>query len=332
MKAPAALRLRLAEERWLLLEPFEIAGQVLVDLPLLLVELANEQGHVGRAEAAGLDYDGETPASIREQIEAIADRLRETTAPEDLAAWLPRGGARNALDCALWDLRAKRTGVPAWRAARLPPLRPLLTACTIGLGTLEQVRRRARDLRGAPLIKVKVDSERHLEWVRVVREELPQARLLVDANQSWSRPLLEHLLHGMTALGVEAIEQPVPRGQDATLEGLASPIALIADESCTDRGSLPVLRGRYQGINIKLDKTGGLSEALALARQARAEGLDVMVGNMCGTSLGMAPAFLVAQDARWADLDGPLLQHHDRPHRMAFDRGTVQPPLAALWG
>lgn len=332
MMARDVLRIRLEEERWSLIEPFEIAGQVLVDLPVLHVELADTKGHVGQAEAAGVDYDGETPASIRGQIESIANRLRETTKPEDLAAWLPRGGARNALDCALWDLHAKRSGVPAWRAAELQPLRPLLTACTIGLGALNEVRRRARALADAPLIKVKVDGERHRDWVHAVREELPQARLMVDANQSWSRPLLERLLPDMQALGVEAIEQPVQRGQDATLDGLGSPIPLIADESCTDRESLPVLRGRYQGVNIKLDKTGGLSEAMALARQARAEGLEVMVGNMCGTSLGMAPAFLVAQGARWVDLDGPLFQHHDRAHPMVYGRGTVQPPSVELWG
>lgn len=332
MTGPHALRLTLTEERWSLLEPFEIAGQVLVDLPVLHVELADTQGHVGRAEAAGVDYDGETPASMRAQVEAVAERLRDSTMPDDIATWLPRGGVRNALDCALWDLRAKRSGVPAWQAAGLQPMRPLQTACTIGLGTLDEVRRRARALADAPLIKIKVDGERHHEWVGAVRDELPQARLMVDANQSWSRPLLERLLPGMQALGVEAIEQPVPRGHDATLEGLGSPIPLIADESCTDRASLPALRGRYQGLNIKLDKTGGLSEALALAQQARAQGLDVMVGNMCGTSLGMAPAFLVAQCARWVDLDGPLFQHHDRPHSMAYDRGMVQPPSPALWG
>lgn len=332
MTGPGALRLTLTEERWSLIKPFEIAGQVLLDLPVLHLELADTQGRLGRAEAAGVDYDGETPASMRAQVEAVAERLRDSTMADDIATWLPRGGARNALDCALWDLRAKRSGVPAWQAAGLQPLRPLLTACTIGLGTLDEVRRRARALADAPLIKIKVDAERHHDWVGAVRDELPQARLMVDANQSWSRPLLERLLPGMQALGVEAIEQPVPRGHDATLEGLGSPIPLIADESCTDRASLPALRGRYQGLNIKLDKTGGLSEALALAQQARAQGLDVMVGNMCGTSLGMAPAFLVAQCARWVDLDGPLFQHHDRSHPMAYDRGMVQPPSPALWG
>jgi L-alanine-DL-glutamate epimerase-like enolase superfamily enzyme len=326
------LRVRLTEESWALREPFEIAGQVIVDLPLLHVELTDRDGLEGHAEAAGVDYDGETPGSMRAQVEAVAARLTDTTTAADLAAWLPRGGARNALDCALWDLHAKRCGVPAWVAAGLEPLRPLSTACTIGLGTIEDIRRRARQLAHAPMLKIKVDGQRHLDCIRAAHEEAPHARLVVDANQSWTRRLLEELMPSLQALGVEFIEQPVRRGRDAELDGLDSPIPLVADESCTDRSSLPTLHGRYQGVNIKLDKTGGLTEALALAREARALGFDVMVGNMCGTSLGMAPAFLVAQLARWVDLDGPLFNERDRDHPMRYDRSVLQPPAAALWG
>ena len=326
------LRLRISEERWPLQEPFEIAGQVMIELPLLLVELTDRDGWVGRGEAAGVDYDGETPGSMRRQIESVASQLHAATTSADLAALLPRGGARNALDCAWWDLQAKRSGVPAWISAGLQPMRPLLTACTIGLGSLCDIRRRARSLSSVPLIKVKVDGSRHVDWIRVVREEAPLARLVVDANQSWTRALIEDLMPELLALGVEFIEQPVMRGQDDALDGLRSPIPIVADESCTDRSSLPALVNRYQGINIKLDKAGGLTEALALAREARTLGFDVMVGNMCGTSLGMAPAFLVAQLARWVDLDGPLLQREDRPDAMRYANGTVQPPAASLWG
>jgi L-alanine-DL-glutamate epimerase-like enolase superfamily enzyme len=326
------LAVKATEESWPLREPFEIAGQVMVDLPLLLVELTDSDGFVGRAEAAGVDYDGETPMSMRAQIESVATNLNEATTPQDLAAHLPRGGARNALDCALWDLRAKRSGVPAWVSADMQPMRPLLTACTIGLGSLADTRRRAKALSEAPLIKVKVDGARHLDWIRVVRDEAPRARLVIDANQSWTRGLIEKLLPDLLSLGIECIEQPVSRGADNALDGLSSPIPLVADESCTDRLSLPGLVNRYQGVNIKLDKTGGLTEALALAREARALGIDVMVGNMCGTSLGMAPAFLLAQLARWADLDGPLLQLDDRASAMAYHQGVVQPPQPALWG
>jgi L-alanine-DL-glutamate epimerase-like enolase superfamily enzyme len=326
------LHVQITEERWALQEPFEIAGEVFVDLPLLLLELSDEEGRVGRAEAAGVDYDGESPGSMRAQLDAVASRVSAATTADDVKALLPRGGARNALDCALWDLHAKRSGVPAWQAAGLSPPRPLLTACTIGLGSIADLRRRARGLAQAPLIKIKVDASRHLDWVRVVREEAPHARLVVDANQSWSRALLERLLPGLVDLGIEFIEQPVRRGEDHRLDGLKSPIPLVADESCMDRRSLPELMNRYAGVNIKLDKTGGLTEALALARNARELGFEVMVGNMCGTSLGMAPAFLVGQLARWVDLDGPLLQREDREHPMRYEGGNVHPPTTALWG
>lgn len=326
------LQVHITEESWALQEPFEIAGQVIVDLPLLLLEVRDDEGRVGRGEAAGVDYDGETPGSMRAQLDAVAGRLSTATTSDDVKALLPRGGARNALDCALWDLHAKRSGVPASQAAGLSPLRPLVTACTIGLGSIADVRRRARGLAQAPLIKIKVDGSRHLDWVRVVREEAPSARLVVDANQSWSRELLERLLPGLVDLRIEFIEQPVRRGEDHQLDGLRSPIPLVADESCTDRRSLPHLMKRYAGVNIKLDKSGGLTEALALARNARELGFEVMVGNMCGTSLGMAPAFLVGQLARWVDLDGPLFQREDREHPIRYEGGKIHPPAAALWG
>ncbi|MEN9418589.1 MAG: hypothetical protein RI988_2209, partial [Pseudomonadota bacterium] len=280
----------------------------------------------------GVDYDGETPASMREQLLAVAPRLTPSTTAADIAAWLPRGGARNALDCAWWDLQAKRSGTPAWCLAGLQPMRPLCTACTIGLGSLEDTQRRARSLAGSPLVKVKVDATRHVSSVRAVREQAPKARLMVDANESWSRPLLEELLPELLALGVELIEQPVARGCDAELDGLVSPIPIVADESCTDRHSLPALQHRYQGVNIKLDKSGGLTEALELARAARSLGLEVMVGNMCGSSLAMAPAFLVAQLARWVDLDGPMLQQQDCAHAMRYADGFIEPPNPRLWG
>lgn len=326
------LQLHVTQEHWTLKEPFEIAGQIMVDLPLVVVELTDSDGLVGRGEAAGVDYDGETPSSMRRQIEAVATRLNTATTPADLVALLPRGGARNAVDCALWDLQAKRSGVPAWVSAGTQPMRPLLTACTIGLGSIPDTRRRARSLSSVPLIKIKVDGKRHVDWISVVREEAPQAQLVIDANQSWTRELIESLMPELLSLGIEFIEQPVRRGQDDTLDGLRSPIPIFADESCTDRSSLPALVNRYQGINIKLDKAGGLTEALALAREARALSFDVMVGNMCGTSLGMAPAFLVAQLARWVDLDGPLFNERDREHPMRYDRGLLHPPTAALWG
>ena len=244
----------------------------------------------------------------------------------------PAGGARNALDCALWDLRAKESGRPAWKLAALPAPHPVTTAFTIGLGDAQEVRRKARQALDYPLLKLKVDAERHVGLVRVVREEHPTAHIIVDANQSWTRELLERLTPELQQLGVELIEQPVARGDDASLDGLRSPLAVAADESCTDRHSLAGLAGRYQCVNIKLDKCGGLTEALAMCAEARRLGLGLMVGNMCGTSLAMAPAFLVAQACLVTDLDGPLLQRLDRPHPIRFERGVMQAPDSALWG
>ena len=319
-------------ERWAMLEPFEIAREVITDQPVILVKLTDAQGICGYAEAAGVDYAGETPQSMAAQLVAVQPQLHDALDFADLMQLLPAGGARNALDCALWDLRAKQTGIPVWQAAGLAPLQPVTTAFTLGLGDDATTRRKAREARHYPLLKLKVDALRHLDVVRLVREEHPQARLVVDANQSWTLDLLKALLPQLKAEGVELVEQPLPHGHDNQLDGLQSPIPLAADESCTDRTSLPELLGRYQFINIKLDKCGGLSEGLALAAEARQHGLGLMVGNMCGSSLAMAPAFLLAQQCAYVDLDGPLLQKLDRATPMRYHHGVIQAPDAALWG
>ena len=319
-------------ERWELNEPFATARDSITHISVLVATLAAADGCRGLGEAAGVDYDGETPESMAAQIVAVQAELRDEIAGDDLQRLLPPGGARNALDCALWDLRAKQSGTPAWRAAGLGPLRPVTTALTIGLSDEADTRRKARASRAYPLLKLKVDADRHVDVVRIVREEHPAARLIVDANQSWSRGLLERLLPSLAALGVELIEQPVPRGEDSAVGGLVSPIPLAADETCTDRTSLAPLRDRYQYANIKLDKCGGLTEALAMVRDATRLGLGLMVGNMCGTSLAMAPAFLIAQQCRYVDLDGPLLQRRDRTPPIRFDAGLMHAPAPALWG
>ncbi|MBS0393750.1 MAG: dipeptide epimerase [Proteobacteria bacterium] len=318
-------------ERWELTEPFATARDSITHIPVLRAELDDGRGGRGHAEAAGVDYDGETPETMALQIAALGRHLPADLTGERLLQLLPAGGARNALDCALWDLRAKQTGVPAWRQAGLAPLRPVTTVFTIGLGDADDTRRKARAA-AYPILKLKVDAARHVDVVRIVREEQPRARLIVDANQAWSRPLLERLLPQLASLGVELIEQPVPRGADAELEGLRSPLPLAADESCTDRASLAALVGRYQYVNIKLDKCGGLTEALAMVAEARRLDLGLMVGNMCGTSLAMAPAFLVAQACTYVDLDGPLLQRLDREPPIRFAAGVMSPPEPGLWG
>jgi len=319
-------------EHWAMIEPFEIAREIITDQAVLLLSLSDGRGHTGRAEAAGVDYDGETPQSLAAQIASVLPRLHDDLTAAQLLALLPAGGARNALDCALWDLRAKQSGVPVWQAAGLPALQPVTTAFTLGLGDEASTRRKAREARHYPLLKLKVDAQRHLDIVHMVREEHPQARLVVDANQAWSLALLKDLLPELARVGVELVEQPLPRGHDAELDGLVSPIPLAADESCTDRSSLAGLVGRYQFINIKLDKCGGLTEGLALADEATRLGFGLMVGNMCGTSLAMAPAFLLAQRCRYVDLDGPLLQKLDRVTPLVYEQGVIQPPSPALWG
>jgi len=319
-------------ERWPLQEPFEIARGVLTAIDALVVCLKDGEGRTGFGEANGVSYKGETRQSMAAQIEALRPKLHAGLTGEELMRWLTPGGARNALDCALWDLRAKQAGRRAWQLAGLERVAPVLTAYTIGLGSEADVRRKIRAARHLPLLKLKTDASRHVDIVRFAREEHPTARLVVDANQAWSRELLKRILPELKAQRVELIEQPVERGSDAQLEGLVSPIPLAADESCDDRRSLPALVGRYQYINIKLDKSGGLTEALALARSARELGFGLMVGNMGGTSLAMAPGHLIAQDCSYVDLDGPMLLATDRARAMRYDGALLDPAEAALWG
>jgi L-Ala-D/L-Glu epimerase len=326
------IRIETRIERWEMIEAFATSRDSITHIPVITVTLTDRLGQTGWGEAAGVDYDGETPESMVAQIESTFATLEDTFTPDELLKKLPRGGARNAVDCALWDLRAKQTGVPAWKSAGLAPLQPVTTVLTLGLADEADTRRKAREAKHYPMLKLKLDATRHVDVVRMVREEHPTARLIVDANQAWSRTLLEQLIPDLLALRVELIEQPLPRGSDAELDGIRSPIPLGADESCTDRNSIKALLGRYQYANIKLDKTGGLTEALAVAKAATQHSLRLMVGNMCGTSLAMAPAFLIAQRCDYVDLDGPLLQKLDRRTPIHFEHGLMQPPSGALWG
>ena len=221
---------------------------------------------------------------------------------------------------------------PAWKLAGLAAPQPVTTAFTIGLGDEQEVRRKAQQALAYPLLKLKVDAERHLGLVRIVREVHPAARVIVDANQGWTRDLLEQLLPELHRQGVEMVEQPVPRGADATLDGLRSPMPIAADESCTDRHSIAGLAGRYQSDQHQAGQVRRAHRSAAMCAEARRLGLGLMVGNMCGTSLGMAPAFLVAQACSVTDLDGPLLQRLDRPHAIRFDGGVMHEPESALWG
>ncbi len=339
------------------------------------VTLHDAAGHRGRGEALGVDYAGETPESLVAELEALVARsprqrpghtMRSQPAfPRDrqeLLTLLPAGGARNALDAALWDLEAKATGVPAWRRAaderraagesavgglRAGSERPapaadaawapaepgsLTTAYTLSLGDAADVRRAAREYRDYPVLKLKVDATRHLDLIAAVRAEAPSTPLIVDANGSWSLELLEALAPRLAEAGVSVLEQPLAAGADAGLAGRRFAVPIAADESCTDRASVPALAGRYQILNIKLDKSGGLTEALALAGEAKARGFGLMVGNMCGSSLAMAPACILALQCDYIDLDGPLLQIDDTEPAIEYVNGRMTFPSAALWG
>ena len=331
------MQLKIESESWAYKTPFRVSRGAEAALDVVVVTLSDSHGHRGRGEAAGVDYDGETIPSLVAQIESIRPAIERGIAGAEmdftaLAAMLPAGGARNAVDCALWDLTAKRRRTSVWQLVQMPQPRALTTCITFGIDTDEAVVAGAHRYSGWPLIKVKVDGVRPLEAVRLVHGVSPASGIIVDPNQAWSCELLNRVAPELESLGVVLVEQPVPRGQDETLRGYTGSIRLAADESVADRAGLAAVRDLYHLVNVKLDKAGGLTEALALARDARDLGLGVMVGCMAGTSLAMAPAMVVGQLAAYADLDGPLLHAKDREHGIEYDRGRMRLPSSALWG
>ena len=324
-------RLTLRKESWPLKETFVISRMVQESGEVAVVEI-EEDGHKGRGECDCSDsFDPSRPAVI-EQIETQRQAIEQGLDRQGLLSALPAGPARNALDCALWDLEAKRAGRSAWEMAGLAHLKAVTTVFTIGLGTAEKMAAAATANRDRPILKLKLGRPGDVERVAAVRAAAPAARLSVDANMAWTPEELERYFAPMAALGVDLIEQPLPRGGDEALAGMARPVPVAADESCLDRSSLDELAGRYDLVNIKLDKTGGLTEALLLADAAEAAGFGIMVGCNIGTSLAMAPAMLIAQRARFVDLDGPLLLAKDREPGLRFDGSEIAPPEPALWG
>jgi L-Ala-D/L-Glu epimerase len=331
------MQLRIESESWAYKVPFRVSRGVESALDVVVVTLTDAEGHIGRGEAAGVDYDGETVASLVAQIETVrraieGDLSRSGPPFEALARLLPSGGARNAVDCALWDLTCKRRGESVWNLAGRRPPRTLITCITLGIDSEEVLAAGARQFAGWPTFKVKVDRSRPIEPVRLVHQLNPKAAIIVDANQAWSCEMLNRLAPELQSLGAVLIEQPVPRGDDHSLRGYKGSLRLAADESVADRAGLAAIADVYQVINVKLDKSGGLSEALALASEVQRRGLTLMVGCMAGTSLAMAPAMVVGQFAEFVDLDGPLLHAHDREHGIFYDRGRMALPTAALWG
>jgi L-alanine-DL-glutamate epimerase-like enolase superfamily enzyme len=323
-------RLTVRRESFPLKGTFRISRGARTTAEVVVAEIQAD-GVAGRGECVPYPRYGETVDGVVAAIEGIAGEVSGLTR-DRLSALLPAGAARNAVDCALWDLEAKQAGKPVWQLAGLAAPKPLTTAYTLSLDTVENMAAAARSNAHMPLLKLKLTGEGDLDRVRAIRENAAKARLIVDANEGWSLEHLKRYGAAFAELGVELIEQPLPAGEDAALEGVNCPVPIGADESCHDRQSLAKLKGRYRVINIKLDKTGGLTEALALEREARSMGFEIMVGCMVGTSLAMAPATLVAQSARFVDVDGPLLMARDREPGLRYDGATVYPPEPGLWG
>ncbi|MDO6416349.1 dipeptide epimerase [Sphingomonas sp. BIUV-7] len=318
-------------ERWPVRGAFTISRGAKRDVEVVIAELA-EGGLVGRGEATAIYYHGESASGILAVLEGVREQVEAGLDSIALQTLLPRGAARNALDCALWDLEAKRSGIPVWRLAGLSAPQPLETAFTISLGEPARMEADARAVANLPLLKLKLAGEGDIARVAAVRKGAPAARLIVDANEAWTGRDVAAEAGALVPFGVELIEQPVKAGQDHLLDNVVSPIPLCADESCQDRADLERCVGRYAAINIKLDKAGGLTEALALAAEAPAAGLEIMVGCMLATSLGIAPAALVASQARWIDLDGALLLAEDRKHAMTATKGLLAAAAPELWG
>ena len=289
-------------------------------------------GKRGQGEAVPYSRYGETVESVMAQVESLRGPLADGLDRSSLYEALEPGSARNAVDCALWDLEAKEAGVRAWELAGLPAPVSVTTAYTLSLDSPEAMGEAARRHADRALLKLKLAGPEDLERVRAVHANAPNSRLIVDANEGWTASLYEKLAPELQALGVAMIEQPLPAAEDSPLSGVQRSVPVCADESCHDRKTLAALEGKYDLINIKLDKTGGLTEALALREEARARGFGIMVGCMVGTSLSMAPAVLVAQGAEFVDLDGPLWMAEDRVPGLRYEDSSVAPPDAALWG
>ena len=298
---------------------------------IVLVEI-EENGRRGRGECVPYARYGETPAEVVRAIEAIAAEIEAGLDRAELQQRLPPGAARNALDCALWDLDAKTTGQPAWQLAGMAMPRPVITAETIALDAPDSMAATAARLSERPLLKIKVGYHDVVERIGAVRAAAPRARLIVDANESWDLELLQRVAEMLSALDVEVIEQPLPASQNARLAGYVGVPPLCADKSCHTAADLVRLPSAYRMVNVKLDKAGGLTEALRLTAAARVRGLRVMIGCMVATSLGIAPAMLLATEAHLVDLDGPLWLARDRDPALKFAQGWIYPPDAALWG
>jgi len=329
--APHPQRLSVSRRSWPLAQPFAISRGSRTTAEVVVAEVSDGEFR-GRGECVPYPRYGESVDSVVAALESMKSAVFSGLDRRELQRAMPPGAARNALDCAFWDLDAKRNDCRAADLAGIGPLKPLVTAYTLSLGTPERMGEAATAHRHRPLLKLKLTGDGDLERVEAVRRGAPASRLIVDANEGWTPRHFADLTPALARLGVELIEQPLPAGDDGALAELPHPVPVCADESCHTAEDLDRLVGRYDSVNIKLDKTGGLTEALALAQAAKERGFAIMVGCMIGTSLAMAPAVLVGQQASVVDLDAPLLLASDRQPGLRYDGSTLYPPEPALWG
>ncbi|MEZ5775297.1 MAG: N-acetyl-D-Glu racemase DgcA [Hyphomicrobiaceae bacterium] len=329
-------RLSATAYRWPLARPFTISRGATTEVGLVMAVIEDDDtgGRQvrGRGECRPYARYGETVERTLAEIEVMAAPIAAGLTRDGLLAAMPPGAARNAIDCALWDLEAKLAGDPAHRLAGLPAPRPLTTACTISLDTPDAMAAEAVARAAYPLLKLKLGGDGDAERLATVRRARPDARLIVDANEAWPEAMLDTLLGTAATLGVEVVEQPLPAGRDEALARISRPLPVCADESAHARDGLAALTGRYDAVNIKLDKTGGLTEALAMAADARRLGFRIMAGCMMASSLSMAPAMLLAGTADWVDLDGPILMAKDHAPPIRYDGALMFPPEPSLWG
>lgn len=324
--------LQVTQESWPIRGSFTISRGVKREA-LVLVAQISDGAHRGRGECVPYGRYGETAASVLAQLDALKPQIEAGMTRAQLQQACPAGAARNALDCALWDLEAKQANTPVWKLAGLTAPRPCVTAYTLSLDTPDAMAAAAADAAAYPVLKLKLGATAMIETLTAVHRASPRARLIIDANEAWNMAQLQAISPQLAALNVALIEQPLPAGSDDGLAQFNSPVPLCADESCHEADSLPHLQGKYGLINIKLDKTGGLTGALRLARAAKDGGFGIMIGCMVSTSLAMAPAMLLAGLADFVDLDGPLLLARDREDGLRSETGGIlHPPGAALWG
>lgn len=325
------LDLKVTQDSFKLKEPFTISRGTRTHSHVVTVHL-HDGAHRGMGECVPYARYGETMDSVVAVIEGVHQKLGGDLNRQNLQKALKPGAARNALDCALWDLEIKQSGNPIAEVLDIEPLKPVTTAFTLSLETPEQMHAKAKLNAHRPLLKIKLGGEGDLERLKAVRAGAPNTQMIVDANEGWSADDYQALAPVLLQLGVAMVEQPMPAGEDDALRGLNRILPVCADESCHDRKSLPSLQGKYDMINIKLDKTGGLTEAIQLKQAALDAGFQIMVGCMVGSSLAMAPAIIVAQGAAIVDLDGPLLLGEDRDTPLIFDEKGLHPSRPSLWG